>query len=107
MSIHCLICNSSAVMSKDAAKAIALLICTLNGFLRAAQQAHSPGQAGAPADSPIEQAFNLMIDGVSGAVSSWANSTAFIKDVQKYQFMHYGYLCLRCGAKFDELPDDA
>ena len=106
MSINCLICNSSAVMSKDAAKAIALLICTLNGFLCATRQARSPGQTEAPTESPIEQAFNLMVDGVSGAVSSWANSTTFIKDVQKYQFMHYGYLCLRCGAKFDELPYD-
>lgn len=105
MPTHCLICNSTAVMSKDAAKAIALLIGTLNGFLRGVRQARAqtPRTASEP-DSPLEQALNLMIDGLSGAVSGSADSTEFIKDVQKYHFMNYGYLCLRCGAQFDE-PD--
>ena len=107
MSSRCLICNSSAVMSKDAAKAIALLICTLNGFIRAAQQARAPGQARDAQEpcNPMEYAFSLMIDGVAGAVTSWRDSQAFIHDVQRYQFMEYDCLCLRCGAKFDELAD--
>lgn len=101
MSTHCLICDSTAVISKDAAKAIALLICTLNGFLRAAQQPCHSQPKPPMCDSPVEQAFNLMLDGVAGAVNSWTDSQAFIRDVQRYQFMDYDCLCLRCGAKFD------
>lgn len=101
MTTRCLICNSSAVLSKEAARAIALLICTLNGLLRAAQKARAqpvPEQA----DSPIEQAFSVMLDGISGAVNGWEDSQAFIRDVQRYQFLKYDCLCLRCGATFDE-----
>lgn len=101
MTTRCLICNSSAVMSKEAARAIALLICTLNGLVRATQTARAQPPL-APADSPIEHAFSVMLDGVSGAVNSWEDSQAFIRDVQRYQFMTYDCLCLRCGATFDE-----
>lgn len=102
MSTHCLICNSSAVMSKDTANALSLLIGTLDGFLRGVRHARAlPLTPGSDTDSPLGQVMNLVINSLPAAVSGWADSTEFIKDVQKYQFMHHGYLCLRCGALFD------
>ncbi|MDH0894869.1 MULTISPECIES: hypothetical protein [unclassified Pseudomonas] len=97
MVIRCLICNSSAVMSKDAAKAIALLIGTLDGFLQGLQQSKSQPDIG----SPLEQAFDRMLDGLSHASAHWEKSSDFARDVQRHQFMHYDCLCLRCGATFD------
>jgi hypothetical protein len=106
MTTRCLICNSPVVLSKDAAKAIARLIGTLDGFLcgiqRSAANSRAPDLHG---EKPLERAFSLMIDGVSGAASSWADTRDFIRDVRKHQFMEYDCLCLRCGAKFDEQPD--
>jgi hypothetical protein len=105
MTSRCLICNSSVVLTKDAAKAIALLMGALNGFLKGIQRSttHSPPiSTNAINGNPLEQAFNLMIDGISGAASSWASTEDFIRDVRKYQFMNYDYQCLRCGAIFNE-----
>lgn len=107
MATHCLICNSSVVLSKDAAIAIARLIGTLDGFLRGIQQAAAkPQTAGSDphSESPLERAFDLMLDGIAGAVSNWPDTSGFIHDVRKHQFMEYDCLCLRCGAMFDEQP---
>ncbi|TBU79371.1 hypothetical protein DNK06_13255 [Pseudomonas daroniae] len=106
MTIRCLICNSSVVLSKDAAKALARLIGTLGGFLNGIQQsATAQAVATPPKENHLERAFDLMIDGVSGAASNWADTQDFIRDVRKHQFMEYDCLCLRCGAKFDEQSD--
>lgn len=108
MATRCLICNSSVVLSKDAAKALALLIGTLDGFLGGIEKSAVHLRAGNFATSdlqnerPLERAFNLMIDGVAGASSRWAATQDFIRDVRKYQFMDCDCFCLRCGAKFDE-----
>ncbi|WP_271410526.1 hypothetical protein [Pseudomonas sp. Q1-7] len=108
MVTRCLICNSSVVLSKDAAIAIARLIGTLDGFLQGVQQSTAKRQAiASDADAalrPLERAFNLMVDGLAGAACSWANTSDFIRDVRKHQFMEYDCLCLRCGAKYDEQP---
>ncbi|MCL6688683.1 hypothetical protein M8R19_08165 [Pseudomonas sp. R3.Fl] len=106
MITRCLICNSSVVLSKDAAKALARLIGTLDGFLRGIQ--HSPSRQPITSDrhceSPLEQAFNLMLDGVCGAAANWNSTRDFIRDVRRFQFMEYDCLCLRCGAKYNEQP---
>ncbi|WP_425317556.1 hypothetical protein [Pseudomonas nitroreducens] len=107
MITRCLICNSSVVLSKDAAKALARLMGTLDGFLRGIQQ--SPArQRPIPSDlhceSPLERAFNLMLDGICGAAANWNSTGEFIRDVRRFQFMEYDCLCLRCGAKYNEEP---
>ncbi|PAU53496.1 hypothetical protein [Pseudomonas indica] len=107
MTTRCLICNSSVVLSKDAAIALARLIGTLDGFLRGIQQSATRPQtiaADLHYERPLEQAFNLMIDGIAGAASSWPDINDFIRDVRRHQFMEYDCLCLRCGAKYDEPP---
>lgn len=107
MTKRCLICSSSVVLSKDAAKALARLMGALDGFLYGIQKSSAreqPVVSDLHCESPLERAFNLMIDGVSGAASNWNNTSDFIRDVRKYQFMEYDCLCLRCGAKYDEQP---
>lgn len=103
MPTPCLICNSSVVLTKDAAQVIASLIGSLDAFLKGIQ---SPTEPGAPAQvnqrSPLEQAFNCMLQGMSAVHTSWPDTHAFIKDVRRHQFMEYQCLCLRCGAKYDE-----
>jgi hypothetical protein len=109
MTSRCLICNSSVVLTKDAAKAIALLMGAINGFLKGVRRsdAHPPStSANSNVENPLEQAFHLMIDGISGAASSWAGTEDFIRDVRTYQFMNYDYQCLRCGAIFNEETKD-
>lgn len=103
MCIRCLICNSSVVLSKDAARAAALLIGTLEGALRGAQQSIIRQTCTNHAyKSPLEQAFEAMANGVSTAASNWDCTQEFIFDMHRYQFAEYDYLCLRCGARFDE-----
>lgn len=106
MTTRCLICNSSVVPSKDAAQAIVRLIGALDGFWRGIQRSTQPPTtaSGLHCESPLERAFSLMIDGISGAASSWADTSDFVHDVRRHQFMEYDCLCLRCGAKYDEQP---
>lgn len=106
MTTRCLICNSSVVLSKDAAQAIVRLIGALDGFLRGIQRSTRPPATASSlhCESPLERAFSLMIDGISDAASSWADTSDFIHDVRKHQCMEYDCLCLRCGAKYDEQP---
>lgn len=103
MPTPCLICNSSVVLSKEAAQVIASLIGSLDAFLRGIQ---SPTEPSAPTQlgqrGPLEQAFNRMLEGLSAVHTSWPDTHAFIKDVNRHQFMDYQCLCLRCGAKYDE-----
>lgn len=107
MTTRCLICNSSAVLSKEAGQAIAGLIGSLDSFLKGYQQSAS-GKALVPDAQdrgPLEKAFNRMLDGVAAAHSNWSTTQAFIKDIRRHQFMEYDCLCLRCGAKYDENPE--
>ncbi|EIU3494358.1 hypothetical protein AVM47_006830 [Pseudomonas aeruginosa] len=107
MITRCLICNSSVVLSKDAAKALARLMGTLDGFLRGIQQSparQQPITSDLHCDSPLERAFNLMLDGICGAAANWNSTGDFIRDVRRFQFMEYDCLCLRCGAKYNEEP---
>jgi hypothetical protein len=106
MPIHCLICESSIVISKETATSLALFIGTLNGFMRAAQQTRAPAQKGdGDVGHPIEHTVNQIIDGVAGAAASWASTLAFNRDIQRFQFQYFDYVCLRCGAKFDALTE--
>ncbi|HBO3902604.1 hypothetical protein [Pseudomonas aeruginosa] len=107
MITRCLICNSSVVLSKDAAKALARMMGTLDGFLRGFQQSHARQQQSTSDlhyESPLERAFNLMLDGICGAAANWNSTDDFVRDVRRFQFMEYDCLCLRCGAKYNEEP---
>lgn len=53
-------------------------------------------------ESHLVQLLALIGKGMSEAISECSAMTGFASDVQKYQFGHYDYLCMRCGAKFDQ-----
>ncbi|MEB0027384.1 hypothetical protein QN375_16630 [Pseudomonas sp. MH9.2] len=105
MPLCCLICESKAVLSKEAANAAVLLIGTIDSFLLGVRQAHiqdSGVDSEIKHESLLMQLLDLIGESVSSATSGYTAMTAFARDVQKYQFSHYDYLCLRCGAKFDQ-----
>lgn len=104
MPTSCLICNSSVVLSKDAAQVIATLIGSLDAFLKGIQPTNPDALAQRDQRGPLEYAFNRMLAGMSAVHTSWPDTYAFIKDVRRHQFMEYQCLCLRCGAKYDEPP---
>ncbi|MPQ70842.1 MULTISPECIES: hypothetical protein [unclassified Pseudomonas] len=105
MNTCCLICDSKAVISKDAANAAVMLIGTIDSFLLAVRQAYTQGleiDQETRNESLLVRMLELIGKGFSGATSDHIAMTAFAQDVQKYQFSHYDYLCLRCGARFDQ-----
>ncbi|APC17389.1 hypothetical protein BLL42_17195 [Pseudomonas frederiksbergensis] len=108
MTLCCLICESKAVLSQEAANAAVLLIGTIDSFLFGVRQVHTQGLEVTPETRPeslLVQLLDLIGESVSSATSGYTAMTAFAKDVQKYQFGHYDYLCLRCGARFDRNAD--
>ena len=102
---RCLICDSKAVLSKEAASTAVMLIGTIDSFILSVRQAHTQGrETGAETrqESLLVQLLDLIGESVSSASSGYTALTAFTRDVQKYQFGHYDRLCLRCGARFDQ-----
>lgn len=97
--MECLICNSSAVLTRDAASAIARVLGIAKSFIMGAQRvAVSTSSADA---QPLAQALNMITGGASAISSDWEGINTWIQDMQRYQFMGYTNLCLRCGALFD------
>ncbi|MBC9251136.1 hypothetical protein A9179_12695 [Pseudomonas alcaligenes] len=97
--MECLICNSSAVLTRDAASAIARMLGIAESFIKGAQRvAVSDSSAGTP---PLAQALNMITGGTSAVSSDWEGINTWIQDMQRYQFMGHTCLCLRCGALFD------
>lgn len=101
MTPRCLICDSKAVLSKEAANAAVMLIGTIDNFLLGICQAHTQGLETRP-ESLLVQLLDVIGESVSSASSGYTALTAFARDMRKYQFSHYDCLCLRCGAKFDQ-----
>lgn len=85
MTIRCLICNSSAVLSQQEARTIALLIGALEGFLKGVQ---SPDIAsGHTVASPLGHTLRIIAEGISGVESNWADVQGFIRENRKFHFM--------------------
>jgi hypothetical protein len=103
MARRCLICESKAVLSKEAANAAVILIGSIDGFLLSVRQAHIQAPETQP-ESLLVQLLDLIGESVSSATSGYTAMTAFARNMQKYQFGDYDCLCLRCGARFDQNP---
>jgi len=101
MTIYCLICNSTAVLSKQTTTTTVMLVGTLEQFIHGLKEAQ-PQSAEEPTKSIFIQWLDLIGQGVSRATTGYMATLAFAEDVQKYQFSHYHYLCLRCGALFNQ-----
>lgn len=97
--MECLICNSSAVLTRDAAKAIARMLGIAESFIKGARRVAV--SANSADTQPLVQGVDLLIGGASAITADWEGIDIWIQDMQRYQFMGYTNLCLRCGALFD------
>lgn len=102
MNPHCLICESSAILSQDNAKAVVQLLAVLNGLARDWQSSQTPA-SGQNADEPMVEMLKLVTGAVASATSALRASDAFIQDMHTYQFGAFTCLCLRCGTRFDAI----
>lgn len=102
MNPHCLICESSAILSQDDAKAVVQLLAVLNGLAREWQKSQPPA-SGLNAEEPMVGILKQVTGAVASAASALRASDAFIQDMHTYQFGAFTHLCLRCGALFDAL----
>lgn len=98
---QCLICESSAVISQDSARAMVQLITVLNGFVRGLQ-IPPPTESPHPVE-PTVWLLQNMTTAVNSATLAFRGSDTFIQDMQKYQFGLFTCSCLRCGARFDSV----
>ncbi|WP_137819617.1 hypothetical protein [Pseudomonas sp. 2FG] len=107
MSRHCLICDSIAVLPKDAALGIALLIGVLDGVLHGIRQ---PGMPTPTTDSgpgsALGELFEATLCGAAGALAGNQVGLLVSQDVAKFWFGSHNCLCLRCGATFNEQPEE-
>jgi len=103
MAAYCLICDSTAVLYKETTTTVVALIGTLESFFLGMQDVRA-GQPDAERTGYLRQALARINQAVSRATSDYLVTMAFAQDVQKYQFRHHKYLCLRCGALFDQGP---
>ncbi|NMY33527.1 hypothetical protein HBR94_18660 [Pseudomonas sp. WS 5412] len=101
MNAHCLICESSAVLSQDSAKAIVQFFTALNSFARE-WQTTLPTKSMHTVE-PMAWFLLNMTAAVASATSAFSASDRFIQDMHKYQFCSFTYLRLRCGARFDSV----
>lgn len=93
MTRRCLICDSKAILTQDAAKGIALLVSLANSALQGAQAANASTSA---------QGSHSLINGLAAIPHAHPQAARVAEDVAKYHFAGFGCLCLRCGALFDE-----
>ena len=90
---YCLICGSKAVLTREAAKGIALLLGLADSALREAQKSNENTQA---------PGSHLLINGLAAITPAYPSALRVAEDVAKYHFAGFNCLCLRCGALFDE-----
>lgn len=94
MNRQCLICDSQAVLTLEAARGIALLIGLTDGALQGSHYAHGSSQ-----DRP---GYSSLLNGLAAIVPAYPSALRVADDVGKYQFAGFDCLCLRCGALFDK-----
>lgn len=86
----CLICESKAVLTQEAARGLALPIGLAGGALRNAREIIG------------EDGNAALIRGLAAVVPSYPAAMAAADDVARFHFSGFDCLCLCCGALFDE-----
>lgn len=106
MSTRCLICESSAVLSKESVSTLVMLASVIGGFMTAARRPSAP-EAASPEVKQInlEQVLGFVTQGIEMAQRQWAENQPFLQDSRRFQFMQHDCLCLRCGALFNRAPE--
>lgn len=89
MNRQCLICESQAVMTRDAARGLALLVGLIDGAIQGIRSA--PGECG----------HDMLMSGLAAITPAYPAARDAAKDVARFHFAGFDCLCLRCGALFD------
>ena len=93
MNRQCLICDSSAVLTRDTAKGLTVLIGLLNGAIEGAQRPHErSGQF-------------ALLSGLAAVVPAYPAARKEADEVVRFHFADFDSLCLRCGALFNEAAE--
>lgn len=93
MNRQCLICDSSAVLTRDAAKGLTLLAGLLDGAIKGARR-HHEGSCHA-----------ALLSGLAAVAPAYPEARKAAEDVVRFHFAGFDCLCLRCGALFDETAE--
>lgn len=89
MNRQCLICASSAVLTRDAAKGLTLIVGLLHSAIKSAQR---PDEGSGHAD---------FLSGMASIAPAYPKARKAAEDVVRFHFAGFNCLCLRCGALFD------
>lgn len=87
MNRQCLICESRAVVTRDAAQGLALLIGLFNSAVKGARQ---------------ENGLVDVINGLEAVAPAYPGAQQLAEDVVHFHFAGFRYICLRCGALSNE-----
>jgi hypothetical protein len=90
----CLLCDSRAVLTKEAAMGLAVVIGLADGALRKALNTQERTQ-----DRP---GYHLLMSGLAALAPAYPSTLRAAEDVAKFHFGGFNCLCLRCGALFDD-----
>lgn len=90
MSRYCLICESRAVITREAAKGLALLIGLVDSAIQGAQRAQA------------ENSHDALTNWLAEIIPSYPSALRVAEDVGRFHFAGFDCLCLRCGARFNE-----
>ena len=104
MSIQCIVCNSTAVIHKDAATTMAALVSIISGAIKGVATSTAtdqPTQGSGPHERILGQLLAVIRAGLTGAAAGDAAGTALSHSIEKYWFNHVDCLCLSCGFYFD------
>lgn len=104
MTIQCIVCNSTAVIHKDAAKTMAVLVSIISSAIQGATTstvAGEPTEASGSHGRILGQLLAVIRAGISGAAVGDAAGTELSHSIEKYWFSHMDCLCLSCGFYFD------
>jgi hypothetical protein len=89
MNKRCLICESEAVLTRDASKGLALLAGLLAAALRGGKQ------------TPSGHGYDSLLNGLAAVTPACAEALQGAEDVARHNFAAgFDCLCLRCGAAF-------
>lgn len=94
MNRECLICDSSAGLTRDAAKGLTLLTGLFNGAIKGAWR---PREGSVYAD---------LLSGIAAVAPAYSEARKAAEDVVRFHFPGLDCLCLRCGALFDETTEN-
>jgi hypothetical protein len=94
METQCLICESSAVIDRQAARTIVLAISALREFMQAQKILQLEKE-------PTQWLLHCLSNAMDAITRIHPDVQSFIADIERYQFGGFDCLCLRCGAQFD------